>query len=137
MQISHEVTGPHGCTNLNGTYTHCGILISFVGHRLTEVVISRTQRTRLRAAMELRTAARFALHPRLYVGKGQPEFLRVAPANRGPSNGKRVNFILRKDPTCELSSDRDDDGTRDTTAPGGGLVAVPHQPPSGSSMKTG
>ena len=53
------------------------------------------------------------------VGKGQPEFLRVAPANRGPFNGKRVNFILRKDPTLKLRSDWDDAGTRDTTAPGG------------------
>jgi len=59
------------------------------------------------------------LHPRLDVSKGQPVFLRAAPANRGAFDGKRVNFILRKDPTQKLRSNWNDDGTRDTTAPGG------------------
>ena len=59
------------------------------------------------------------LRCRLYVGKGQSEFLRVAPANRGPFDGNRVNVIMRKDPTHELRSDWDEDRTRDTTTPGG------------------
>ena len=56
---------------------------------------------------------------RLYVGKGQSEFLRMAPANRGPFNGNRVNVVLRKDPTHKLRSDWNEDLTRDTTTPGG------------------
>jgi hypothetical protein len=59
------------------------------------------------------------LHPRVDVGKGQPKFLGVAPANRGAFDGKRLNFILRKDPTQKLRSNWNGDGTRDTTAPGG------------------
>ena len=59
------------------------------------------------------------LRRRLYAGKSQSEFLRVAPANRGPFNGNRVNVILQKDPTLELRSDWDEAGTHDTTTPGG------------------
>ena len=49
------------------------------------------------------------LRRRLYMGKGQSEFLRMAPANCGPFNCNRVNVILRKDPTHELRSDWEED----------------------------
>ncbi|MCX5728516.1 MAG: hypothetical protein NTZ28_06725, partial [Nitrospirae bacterium] len=51
------------------------------------------------------------LHPRVDVGKGQPKFLGVPPANRGVFDGKRVTFILRKDPTQKLRSNWNGDGT--------------------------
>ena len=60
-----------------------------------------------------------SLRCRLDMGKGQSEFLRVAPANRRSFDGNRVNIILRKDPTDELRSDWDEDRTPDTTASGG------------------
>ena len=69
--------------------------------------------------LAVRTAVRFVAAPRVDVGKGQPKFLGVPPANRGAFDGKRVTFILRKDRTQKLRSNWHDDRTRDTTAPGG------------------
>src|SRR4029077_16193170 len=59
------------------------------------------------------------LHTRTYLGEGQAEFLRTAPAHRCTFDGERVACILREDTTLQLCSHGDGHETRDATAPGG------------------
>ena len=73
--------------------------------------------TRLRGLGHAHSCAICRSTPGWMLVKASPNSARGS-ANRGAFDGKGVNFILRKDPTQKLRSNWNDDGTRDTTAPG-------------------
>jgi hypothetical protein len=59
-----------------------------------------------------------------YLGEGKAKFHGSAPANCCTFDDERVAFTLWKDATLEFYSNRNRNGTRDATAPGGEVSQI-------------